>query len=80
MAVVDKYLFEMQHLENKYRFKEIHSIPEFIDPYIAGVERTMREMVKLLDDGHNPGQCSLNLYYFHMLIQVRLYYRVWTIK
>lgn len=74
MAVVDKYLFEMQHLENKYRFKEIHSIPEFIDPYIAGVERTMREMVKLLDDGHNPGQCSLNLYYFHMLIQVRLYY------
>lgn len=74
MAVVDKYLFEMQRPENKYRFSEIHSIPDFIDQYISGVERTMREMVRRLDDGNNPGNCSLNLYYFHMLIQVRLYY------
>lgn len=74
MAVVDKYLFEMQRPENKYRFTTIHSIPEFIGQYISGVERTMQEMVRLLDDGHNPGECSLNLYYFHMLIQVRLYY------
>lgn len=38
MAVVDKYLFEMQRPENKYRFSEIHSIPDFIDQYISGVE------------------------------------------
>ena len=74
MAVVDKYLFEMQRPENKYRFTAIRSIPDFIDQYVEGIERTMQQMVRLLDDGHNPGECSLNLYYFHMLVQVRLYY------
>lgn len=74
VAVVDKYLLDMQRPENKYRFKDIHSIPDFIDQYLEGVERTMQQMVKLLDDGNNPGECSFNLYYFHLLIQVRLYY------
>ncbi len=74
IAVVDKYLFEMQRPENKYKFTAIRSIPEFIEQYVAGIERTMQQMVRLLDDGNNPGKCSLNLYYFHMLIQVRLYY------
>lgn len=74
VAVVDKYLLDMQRPENKYRFTAIHSIPEFIDQYLEGVERTMQLMVKLLDDGNNPGECSFNLYYFHLLIQVRLYY------
>ena len=74
VAVVDKYVFDSQRPENKYQFSPFHSLPEFIGQYIAGVKKTMQQLINLLDDGYNPGKCSFNLYYFHLLTQVRLYY------
>ena len=52
VAVVDKYVFGMQAVANKFR-SETDSLSEFIDSYIAGVEQTMRRLLSLLDDG-NP--------------------------
>ena len=63
----------MQSVANKFRFTT-GSLLEFIDQYIAGVERTMSRLITLFDDGNNPAGCSLNFYYFHLLMQVRLYY------
>lgn len=73
VAVVDKYVFGMQSAANKFRFKAA-TLSEFIDCYIASVERTMRKLVSLLDDSNNPAGCSFNFYYYHLLMQVRLYY------
>lgn len=73
VAVADKYVFGMQSVANKFRFTT-GSLLEFIDQYIAGVERTMSRLITLFDDGNNPAGCSLNFYYFHLLMQVRLYY------
>ena len=73
VAVIDKYVFGMQSAANKFRFTAT-TLSEFIDRYIAGVEQTMRRMISLLDDGRNPAGCSVNFYYFHLLMQVRLYY------
>ena len=72
VAVVDKYVFHTQQLENKFQFTA-GSFPEFIDQYIAGVERTMNNLGRLLDNS-NPYGCSFNFYYYHLLMQVRLYY------
>ena len=72
-AVVDKYVFDTQHSKNKFNFTA-NSLSEFIDQYVAGVENTMQRFVHLLDDGNNPSGCSFNFYYYHLLMQVRLYY------
>ena len=34
----------------------------------------MRKLISLLDDGNNPAGCSFNFYYYHLMMQVRLYY------
>ena len=73
VAVIDKYVFGMQAAENKFRFKAA-SLSEFIDRYVAGVERTMCKLLSLLDDGNNPAGCSINFYYYHLMMQVRIYY------
>ena len=73
VAVIDKYVFGMQSVANKFRFKAA-TLSEFIEQYIKGVEQTMRKLISLLDDGNNPAGCSFNFYYFHLLMQVRLYY------
>lgn len=73
VAVVDKYIFHIQQLENKFQFTA-SSFSEFIDQYVTGVENTMNSLVSLLDDGNNPYGCSFNFYYYHLLMQVRLYY------
>ncbi len=73
VAVIDKYVFGMQAAENKFRFRAA-SLSEFIDRYVAGVERTMRKLISLLDDGNNPAWCSINFYYYHLMMQVRIYY------
>ena len=73
VAVADKYVFGMQSVAYKVRFTA-GSLLEFIDQYIAGVERTMSRLITLFDDGNDPAGCSLNFYYFHLLMQVRLYY------
>ena len=72
-AVVEKYIFAMQDPEQKFSF-EGGTLLEFIDHHVEGVERTMRRIVGLLDDGNNPQGCSYNFYYFHLLMQVRQYY------
>ena len=85
VAVVDKYVFRTQQLENKFQFTRTQqlenkfqftasSFPEFIDQYVNGVENTMNRLVQMLDDGNNPNGCSFNFYYYHLLMQVRLYY------
>ena len=73
VAVVDKYVFRTQQLENKFQFTA-SSFSEFIDQYVNGVENTMNRLVQMLDDGNNPNGCSFNFYYYHLLMQVRLYY------
>lgn len=73
VAVIDKYVFGMQSVANKFRFNAT-TLSEFIEQYIKGVEHTMRKLISLLDDGRNPAGCSINFYYYHLLMQVRLYY------
>ena len=72
-AVVDRYVFDTQHSKNKFNFTA-GSLKEFIDQYVVGVENTMQRLVRLLDDGKNPSEGSFNFYYYHLLMQVRLYY------
>lgn len=38
------------------------------------MENTRQRLVRLLDDGDNSGGCSVNFYYYHLLMQVRMYY------
>lgn len=73
VAVVDKYIFRPQQLENKFQFTA-GSFSEFIDQYVEGVENTMSRILHMLDDGNNPNSCCFNFYYYHLLMQVRLYY------
>ena len=73
VAVVDKYVFNTQQLENKFKFTG-GSFSEFIDQYVEGVENTMNRLVHMLNDGNNPNGCCFNFYYYHLLMQVRLYY------
>ncbi|HIZ02124.1 MAG TPA: TetR/AcrR family transcriptional regulator [Candidatus Bacteroides merdipullorum] len=73
VAVVDKYIFAMQDPAQKFSF-EGSTLLEFIDHHVERVEKTMRRIVGLLDDGNNPQGCSYNFYYFHLLMQVRQYY------
>ena len=73
VAVVDKYVFGMQSVAKKFKFTSC-SLADFIEQYITGVERTMDILLRVLDDGNNPSGCSFNFYYYHLLMQVRLYY------
>lgn len=73
VAVADRYVFDAQHSGNKFSFTA-ETLSEFIDQYVAGVDSTMQRLVRLLDDGNNPSGCSFNFYYYHLLMQVRLYY------
>ena len=70
---MDKYVFNTQQLENKFKFTG-GSFSEFIDQYVEGVENTMNRLVHMLNDGNNPNGCCFNFYYYHLLMQVRLYY------
>ena len=73
VAVIDKFVFRMQSPSVKFNFQAC-TLYEFIEQYISGVERTMSILINMLDDGNNPSGCSFNFYYFHLLMQVRLYY------
>lgn len=59
VAVVDKYVFNTQQLENKFKFTG-GSFSEFIDQYVEGVENTMNRLVHMLNDGNNPNGCCFN--------------------
>ncbi len=73
VAIADKYVFGMQSAANKFHISA-SSLREFIEQYVSGVRQTMERMLALLDDGNNPAGCSINFYYYHLLMQVRLYY------
>lgn len=73
IAVVDKYVFEAQDSRNKFAFTAT-TLAGFIDQYVAGVKRTIHRMGELVGDCNDPGGCSLHFYYFHLFMQVRLYY------
>ncbi len=72
-AVADRYIFDTQHTKNKFNFTA-DTLEEFIDQYVAGVENTMKRLMRLLDDVNNSSGCSVNFYYYHLLMQVRMYY------
>ena len=67
VAVVDKYVFGMQSVAKKFKFTSC-SLADFIEQYITDI------LLRVLDDGNNPSGCSFNFYYYHLLMQVRLYY------
>lgn len=69
VAVADKYVFGMQSAANKFHISA-SSLREFIEQYVSGVRQTMERMLALLDDGNNPAGCSINFYYYHLLMQV----------
>lgn len=74
VAVADKYLFNAQN--PKYKFEASDgTLADFIDKYVAGVERTMAEIVRLgnVRKEDMPGQ-SANAGYFHLFQQVLFYY------
>ena len=73
IATADKFLFYMQSPTNKFKV-DTETLEEFIEEYIKGITSAMGRIVRLIDDGNNPFDCSLNFYYFHFLSQVRMYY------
>lgn len=73
VAVVDKYIFQAQSSGNKFAFTAT-TLAGFIDEYITGIKTTMQRTLALLGNWDNSSGCSLNFYYFHLLMQVRLYY------
>lgn len=73
VAVVDKYVLGMQATANKFKFTYA-TLEEFIVKYTEGVRRTMGNIISVLDEGNNTSGCSINFYYFHLMMQVRLYY------
>lgn len=74
VAVADKYLFNAQDPKRKYEESD-GTLADFIDKYVAGVERTMAEIVRLgnVRQEAMPGQ-SANAGYFHLFQQVLFYY------
>ena len=74
VAVADKYLFNAQDPKRKYEESD-GTLSDFIDKYVAGVERTMAEIVRLgnVRQEAMPGQ-SANAGYFHLFQQVLFYY------
>lgn len=73
VAVVDKFVFQIHHPNNKFDVKEC-TLKEFIELYLKGVTATMKRLVELIDDGNNPYDSCPNFYYFHFFTQVRMYY------
>lgn len=73
VAVVDKFVFQIHHPNNKFDVKEC-TLKDFIELYLKGVTATMKRLVELIDDGNNPYDSCPNFYYFHFFTQVRMYY------
>lgn len=73
IAVADKFVLQLQSPANKFT-TSANTLAEFIDQYVAGVSKTMKGIVDLVDDGNDPYDCCPNFYYIHFLSQVRMYY------
>lgn len=50
VAVVDKFVFQIHHPNNKFDVKEC-TLKDFIELYLKGVTATMKRLVELIDDG-----------------------------
>lgn len=61
VAVVDKFVFQIHHPNNKFDVKEC-TLKDFIELYLKGVTATMKQMVELIDDGNNPYDSCPNFY------------------
>ena len=65
--VVDKFIFEAQSLKQKMNTNEYKTFEEFIQKYVAGINRTMAEMLSL-------SIVNIYKYYFNFIIQADKYY------
>lgn len=67
IKVVDKFIFEAQSLKQKMNTNDYKTFEEFIQKYVAGINRTMAEMLSL---------SIVNIYkhYFNFIIQADKYY------
>ncbi|WP_294481823.1 TetR/AcrR family transcriptional regulator [uncultured Bacteroides sp.] len=73
VAVVDKFVFQLHHPENKFNLTEC-TLQKFIQRYIEGINTTLNRFIPLIDDGNNPYKCCPNFYYYHFFSQVKMYY------
>ena len=56
--VVEQYILDRQSIDMKIRVGKDPSLREFIDAYIDGVKRTMRELMMLIGEGVTLAECS----------------------
>jgi len=47
--VIEYYIIDTQNVDNKVKFDYGCSLKDYIDRYVGGVEKTMEELVKLID-------------------------------
>lgn len=47
--VIEYYIIDTQDVDNKVKFDYGCSLKDYIDRYVGGVEKTMEELVKLID-------------------------------
>lgn len=76
MAVVDRFLFDIQDPDHKFRETD-GPLSDFIDRYIAGVRDTMlyiREIYKLRKMEGGGSAAPTNIFYFNLMLQARQYY------
>lgn len=73
-AVVDRYVFGVQDPANKFGASE-GSLADFIDNYLDGIVRTMRQIVGLCaGKTEGGGAVAPNFHYFNLMLQTRRYY------
>ncbi len=74
VAVTEKYLFSAQDPKNKYGSSD-GTLSDFIEKYVQGVDRTMKEIVRLgnINKDAMPGK-SANAGYFNLFQQVLFYH------
>lgn len=74
IAVADKFFFNAQHPDQKHRY-ETSSLAEFIELYINGIKETMQFITDRIGTCNNGDDSPcINFYYFHFIMQVRIYY------
>lgn len=73
MAVADRYVFETQAPDAKFSAQD-GPLLRFIGQYVRGVEQAMLRLTESCTGNMRGGDVSPNFYYFHFIVQVRLYY------
>lgn len=73
VAVVDKYLFNVQNPRNKFP-EESHTLAEFIEMYVQGVQRTMDNLRSLRNELPNQNSATYHSDYYFFFLQILRYY------